>query len=252
MLSSLSTPVNPNDFKWMQDATLAKKPDFPTQCLKTGAIPVLGEKMQRPLPRRTQRVAEESLALPTPGRGDGAFMPGQFSVRHLQKRRTFPSALPCPPSSASTHFQSNTSPQAQPNPIDPPRPCCRACQHEPTPMVSNGCEIRPRQKNTISQTTAPKQVQNVLSPGADLDRRGGDGPGLFSTRARMRRVRRGPRANGSSPGVALHARAKLRRRTCPCQRCGILEARGLGRVVRTSETEFGEELCEGAGVGLGS
>jgi hypothetical protein len=62
-------------------------------------------------------------------------------------------------------------------------------------MVSNGCEIRPRQKNTISQTTAPKQVQNVLSPGADLDRRGGDGPGLFSTRARMRRVRRGPRAN---------------------------------------------------------
>jgi len=68
--------------------------------------------------------------------------------------------------------------------------------------------------------------------------------------SRMRAVGPAPRANVSSPGVALHARAKLRRRTCSCQRCGILGARGSGRVVRTSETEFGEELCEGAEVGL--
>jgi hypothetical protein len=37
MLSILSTPVNPNDFKWMQQTTQAKKHNFPTLCLKNGA-----------------------------------------------------------------------------------------------------------------------------------------------------------------------------------------------------------------------
>jgi hypothetical protein len=62
-------------------------------------------------------------------------------------------------------FESHTYPQPQPNPIDPHRPCCRACQHQSTPMISNGCKIRPRRKNTISQTIASKHVQVVRTPG---------------------------------------------------------------------------------------
>jgi hypothetical protein len=45
--------------------------------------------------------------------------------------------------------------------MDLPKPCCRSCQHQSTPMISYGCKTRPRQKTTISQNTASKQVQNV-------------------------------------------------------------------------------------------
>jgi hypothetical protein len=40
-LSSLSTRVNPNDFKWMQNTTQAKNHNFPIHCPKTSANPSL-------------------------------------------------------------------------------------------------------------------------------------------------------------------------------------------------------------------
>jgi hypothetical protein len=132
MLSILSTTVNSNEIKWMQNKTQAKKHNFPNHCPKTGANPKQAE--CHPDPEQAKR-AGRGIACP--------------ELVEWTSRLTFLNNSACPGESFTDRPSPRPSNQIQThNPsrirFIRARPRCRACQQESTPMISNGCKIRPR------------------------------------------------------------------------------------------------------------